>query len=579
MTMSRSFSEKTRLQTLAIVVGLLCGLSAVILINLIHLIQNGLGFLFEERYDWVLYFLCPGFGMALSLLFVKFIVREDISHGVTKVLTAISKNDSNISRRNTWASVVSSALTIGFGGSVGAEAPIVYTGAAIGSNIGRRAGLSQKNVTILLGCGAAAAIAAIFKAPLAGVLFTLEILMFNISMTSILPVLISSVTATVVTYLLIGNEVTFANSIAGFRMSNIPFYLILGVFCGGMSLYFIKATLKVEDRMRAVRKASVRWAVSAFALGLVIFACPPLFGEGYGSLTYMLTNNAEHITADFSTSLLGNPWIFLLFAALVMFLKVFATALTNSGGGVGGTFGPTLVTGGFAGFVIARLINMTGLAVLPEANFALVGMAGMMAGVMQAPMTAIFLIAEITGGYELLLPLIITSIASFATIRTVEPYSIYTKRIAATGELLTHDSDQAVLTLLKTSKLIETDFVSISQDSYLGDVVEAVRNSSCDHFPVVDDLNHFCGEITLNDIRSIMFDSSAYDSVKVVSIMKSVPSFVYTDESMESVMSKFERTGAMTLPVLDDENKFLGYISKTEIFTSYRNQLKEFSNE
>lgn len=579
MMMSRSFSEKTRLQTLAIVVGLLCGLSAVILINLIHLIQNGLGFLFEERYDWVLYFLCPGLGMALSLLFVKFIVREDIGHGVTKVLTAISKNDSNISGRNTWASVVSSALTIGFGGSVGAEAPIVYTGAAIGSNIGRKAGLSQKNVTILLGCGAAAAIAAIFKAPLAGVLFTLEILMFNISMTSILPVLISSVTATVVTYLLIGNEVTFANSIADFRMSNLPFYLVLGVFCGGMSLYFIKATLKVEDRMRAVKKTSVRWAVSALALGMVILACPPLFGEGYGSLTYMLTNNAEHITADFSTSMLGNPWAFLLFAALVMFLKVFATALTNSGGGVGGTFGPTLVTGGFAGFVMARLINMTGLAVLPEANFALVGMAGMMAGVMQAPMTAIFLIAEITGGYELLLPLIITSIASFATIRTAEPYSIYTKRIAATGELLTHDSDQAVLTLLKTSKLIDTDFVSIRQDSYLGDVVEAVKSSSCDHFPVVDSQNHFCGEITLNDIRSIMFDNSAYDSVKVVSIMKSVPSFVYTDESMESVMAKFERTGAMTLPVLDDENKFLGYISKTEIFTSYRNQLKEFSNE
>ena len=579
MTMSRSFSEKTRLQTLAIIVGLLCGLSAVILINLIHLLQNGLGFLFEERYDWVLYFLCPGIGMALSLLFVKFIVREDISHGVTKVLTAISKNDSNISGRNTWASVVSSALTIGFGGSVGAEAPIVYTGAAIGSNIGRKAGLSQKNVTILLGCGAAAAIAAIFKAPLAGVLFTLEILMFNISMTSILPVLISSVTATVVTYLLIGNEVTFANSIADFRMSNLPFYLVLGIFCGGMSLYFIKATLKVEDRMRAVKKPSVRWAVSSLSLGLVILACPPLFGEGYGSLTYMLTNNAEHITADFSTSLLRNPWIFLLFAALVMFLKVFATALTNSGGGVGGTFGPTLVTGGFAGFVIARLINMTGLAVLPEANFALVGMAGMMAGVMQAPMTAIFLIAEITGGYELLLPLIITAIASFATIRTVEPYSIYTKRIAATGELLTHDSDQAVLTLLKTSKLIDTDFVSIRQDSYLRDVVEAVKSSSCDHFPVVDSQNHFCGEITLNDIRSIMFDNSAYDSVKVVSIMKSVPSFVYTDESMESVMAKFERTGSMTLPVLDDENKFLGYISKTEIFTSYRNQLKEFSNE
>ncbi len=577
--MSKPLSEKTRLQALAIVVGLLCGFSAVVLLTLIHLIQNGLGFLFKNQYDWILYLLCPGAGMLLSLLFVKYLVREDIGHGVTKVLTAISKNESHISSKNTWASVLSSALTIGFGGSVGAEAPIVYTGAAIGSNVGRKAALSQKNVTILLGCGAAAAIAGIFKAPLAGVLFTLEILMFNISMTSILPVLISSVTATVVTYLLAGNEVTFANSLEGFRMANMPFYLILGVFCGGMSIYFIKSTLRIEDRMRKIRKVWVRWLVSAATLGVLILVCPPLFGEGYGSLTYMLTNNAESLTADFSTSLLKNPWIFLLFAALVMFLKVFATAFTNAGGGVGGTFGPTLVTGGFAGFVIARLINMTGLAVVPEANFTLVGMAGLMAGVMQAPMTAIFLIAEITGGYELLLPLILTSTVSFATIRTVEPYSIYSKRIAASGELLTHDSDQAVLTLLKTSSLIETDFVGVRQDAYLRDVVEAVRKSSRDRFPVLDGMDHFCGEITLNDIRDIMFDHSSYDSVKVMSVMKSVPAFVYTDESMESVMAKFERTGVLTLPVLDDENKFLGYISKSEIFTSYRNQLKEFSNE
>lgn len=577
--MSRSLPEKTRLQALAIVVGLLCGFSAVVLINLIHLIQNGLGSVFEKQYDWVLYFLCPGVGMLLSLLFVKFIVREDISHGVTKVLTAISKKDSYISSRNTWASVASSALTIGFGGSVGAEAPIVYTGAAIGSNVGRKAGLSQKNITILLGCGAAAAIAGIFKAPLAGVLFTLEILMFNISMTSILPVLISSVTATVVTYLLVGNEVTFANSLEDFRMANMPFYLVLGVLCGGMSLYFIKSTLRMEDRMRSVHNCWVRWAVSALALGVLILACPPLFGEGYGSLTYMLTNKPDHISANFSSGLLENPWIFLVFAALVMFLKVFATALTNAGGGVGGTFGPTLVTGGFAGFVLARLINMTGLAVVPEANFTLVGMAGMMAGVMQAPMTAIFLIAEITGGYELLLPLILTSTVSFATIRTVEPYSIYSKRIAASGELLTHDSDQAVLTLLKTSSLIDTDFVGISQDAYLGDVVKTVKKSVRDRFPVLDSQGHFCGEITLNDIREIMFDRESYGTVKVLSMMKSVPSFVYTDENMESVMSKFERTGVLTLPVLDDENKFLGYISKSEIFTSYRNQLKEFSNE
>ncbi|MBR1539534.1 MAG: chloride channel protein, partial [Bacteroidales bacterium] len=472
---ARKLSEKTKLLLLAVLVGLLCGCAAILLKTLIHWIQTGLTSWFHGPADSLLLLVYPGIGMLLSMLFVRYLLKDDISHGVTKVLQAVSKNDSNIKTHNTWSSIAASSVTIGFGGSVGAEAPIVYTGAAIGSVVARKAGLSYKNVTMLLGCGAAAAIAGIFKAPLAGVLFTLEILLFNMSMNAILPLLLSSVTATVVTYLFLGTEVQFAGSIEAFRMANIPFYLLLGVFCGFMSLYFIRMTLKVEDRMRRFRSPYARWVLCASLLGVLIFLFPPLYGEGYGSLSMMLNNNPGEVARRlFGEGLITRPWLLLMYFSAILLLKVFATAFTNAGGGVGGTFGPTLVSGGLAGFVIARLINLTGIAVVPEANFVLVGMGGLMAGVMQAPMTAIFLIAEITGGYDLLIPLIVTAAVSYGTIRFFEQYSIYTKRIAAQGELLTHDNDQAVLTLLRTSDLVERDFSPIRYDATLGDLVHLI---------------------------------------------------------------------------------------------------------
>lgn len=574
-----SIPEKTLLQLLAVVVGLLCGFAAVLLKKLIELIQSALVSWFDTPSDSFFFLLYPGVGMLLSLLFVRFIVRDDIGHGVTKVLLAVSRNESRIKSHNTWSSIVASGLTIGFGGSVGAEAPIVYSGAAIGSNIGRKAGLSYKNVTILLGCGAAAAIAGIFKAPLAGVLFALEILFFNVSMSSILPLLISSITATVVTYLFLGRTVAFPNSTETFRMINIVFYLVLGLFCGLMSLYFIRMTLKAEDLFRRVKNVWARWVVCATSLGVLIFFFPPLFGEGYGSLTSMLNNNAGDIAGGLFHARFSNPWFFLGFAFCLLFLKVFATALTNAGGGVGGTFGPTLVSGGLAGFVVARLINMSGIWAVPEANFVLAGMAGMMAGVMQAPMTAIFLIAEITGGYDMLIPLIVTSVSSFATIRSREAYSIYTKRIAANGDLLTHDSDMAVLTLLKTSDLIEDDFIPVNIGGNLGDLVKAISKSHRTLFPVVDDAGHFCGLITLDDVRDMMFDREKYEKVTIASLVKNAPAFAYEDDKMKSVVEKLERTGAWNLPVVDDENKYLGFISKSKVFTSYRTQLKQVSHE
>ena len=574
-----TLSEKTKLLLLAVLVGLLCGCAAILLKTLIHWIQTGLTSWFRVPLDGMLLLLYPGVGMLLSLLFVRYLLKDDISHGVTKVLQAVSQNDSNIKAHNTWSSIAASSVTIGFGGSVGAEAPIVYSGAAIGSVVARKAGLSYKNMTMLLGCGAAAAIAGIFKAPLAGVLFTLEILLFNMSMNAILPLLLSSVTATVVTYLFMGTEVQFAGSIEAFRMANIPFYLVLGVFCGFMSLYFIRVTLKVEDRMRRFRSPYTRWALCALLLGVLIFLFPPLYGEGYSSLSLMLNNDTGSVPSIFGSSLESSPWLFLLYFAAIMLFKVFATAFTNAGGGVGGTFGPTLVSGGLAGFVIARLINLSGLAVVPEANFVLVGMGGLMAGVMQAPMTAIFLIAEITGGYELLIPLIVTAAVSYGTIRGFERYSIYTKRIAAQGALLTHDNDQAVLTLLRTADLVERDFTPVRYDATLGDLVHLISTSRRNLFPVLDAQGRFQGVVTLDDVRSMMFDRSHYETVKVYNVMKSAPAFVYMDEKMDSVMNKFESTQAWNLPVLDDENKYLGFVSKSKIFSSYRDQLKAVSNE
>lgn len=565
---------------LSFVVGLGCGFAAVLLKTLIKWIHHGLTFWFTKPSDAYLYLIYPGIGMLLSFLFVRYFVKDDISHGVTKVLLSISRNESRIKPHNTWTSIMASSVTIGFGGSVGAEAPIVYTGAAIGSNVGRSMGMSYKNMTILLGCGAAGAVAGIFKAPLAGVLFTLEILLFNISMTSILPLLISAITATVVSYIFLGDAVAIANTIETFSMGNLPYYFILGIFCGIISLYFIRTSLRVEDKMRRISKPINRWIVGAISMGVLVFLFPPLYGEGYDSLTLMLNNNPIEMAGGIiGERVLANKWAILLFFTAILLVKVYATAFTNAGGGVGGTFGPTLFTGGIAGFVLGRFINLTGIHVIPEANFVLVGMGGLMAGVMQAPMTAIFLIAEMTGGYDLLIPLILTSAISFATIRLVEQYSIYTKRIAQQGDLLTHDSDRAVLTLLKTSDLIETDFSTIGFNSTLGDLVKVIATSKRNIFPVVDHYNQFQGIVFLDDVRKIMFDQSQYESVQIPTIMKNAPAIVYYDEKMDSVMNKFELTQAWNLPVVDRNNKYLGFVSKSKIFSSYREQLQQVSHD
>ncbi|MEA5007023.1 MAG: chloride channel protein [Rikenellaceae bacterium] len=572
--------ESNKMLLLALIVGLCSGMAAVILKYAIHYISMLLKGWFNGSSESWLYLVYPGVGMLVSMLFVRYIIKDNISHGVTKVLKAVAKHESRIKAHNVWSSIVSSSLTIGFGGSVGAEAPIVYTGAAIGSNLAQKLGLSYKNMTILLGCGAAGAIAGIFKAPLAGILFTLEILMFNISMTSIVPLLVSAVTATTISFLFLGESVVFTNSIQAFDMRNIPFYIILGVVCGAFSLYFMRTTLYMEDKIRLIKRPYVRWMISALSLGLLIFLFPPLYGEGYDSLTSLLNNNTDQaIGTTIFGSILSNPWAIPIFFLAVLILKVLAMSLTNAGGGVGGTFGPTLIVGGLVGFVFSRIVNLAGGYDIPEANFTLVGMAGLMAGVMQAPMTAIFLIAEITGGYVLLLPLIISSVVSFATMRRFETYSIYTKRIANQGDLLTHDSDKAVLTLLKTSDLIETDFITIEPQRYLRDLVNVIANCKRNIFPVVTSEGYFAGIILLDDIRHIMFDLSLYDTKQISDIMVEPPAYVYEREKMESVMKKFEESKAWNLPVIDLEGHYKGFVSKSKIFFAYREQLQQVSHE
>ena len=573
--------ERNAMMILALVVGIACGLAAVTLKLAIEFIHHGLTSWFDGEVYNFLYLIYPGIGMLIAMLFVKFIVKDNIGHGVTKVLVAVSKNESKIKPHNMWSSMIASSVTIGFGGSVGAEAPIVYTGAAIGSNVARYMGLSYKNMTILLGCGAAGAVAGIFKAPLAGVLFTLEILLFNISMSSILPLLLSTISATVISYVFLGDKPPFECTITPFAMNNIPFYLILGLFCAMCSVYFTRMTLWLEDKIKSIKRPIARWAISASCLGLLIFLFPPLFGEGYGYLHELL--NGGTIDLEGQTVLaffLRRTWLVPLFFLMVLLLKVFSMSFTNAGGGVGGTFGPTLFIGAIAGFVVSRTINLIAVpGFVPEQNFVLVGMAGLMAGVMQAPMTAIFLIADMTGGYDLLIPLIITSTISYAVTRAIEPYSIYTKRIAKKGELLTHDSDQAVLTLLKTSELIESDFMTIRIDATLRDLVDKVAQSKRNIFPVVDSRNHFQGYVSLEDIRRDMFKYEKYDSLHVYNFMKSAPAYVYVDEKMDSVMRKFEQTEAWNLPVVDHDRIYVGFVSKSKIFSAYREQLKQVSHD
>lgn len=571
-------TERQRLVLLAILVGLCSGLAAVILKTGVRYVSLLLDRITIDKYNFM-YLVFPGIGMLISMLIVKYVVKENLSHGITKVLYAISRKKSRLSSKTIWGPLVTSIITIGFGGSVGAEAPIVHSGASIGSYIAQKFKLSYHQITLLLVCGAAGSIAGIFKAPLAGIIFSIEILMFDFSLSSITPLLLSSVTAICISYFLIGNDMPFAASVTAFQMSNIPYYIILGVLCGLLSLYFIKVSLWLEAKIGGIENPYRKLLICAVFLGVIIFVFPPLYGEGYSSLALMLNNDVDSSFAHtFYSSFASNSgWFVLVFWVFVMLAKVFSMSLTNAGGGVGGTFGPTLVIGGICGFVLSRFFNLTGWISLPEANFALAGMGGLMAGVMHAPMTGIFLIAEITGGYELIIPLIITVSLSYLITNSKEKHSIYTKRLAMVGDLLTHDKDKAVLTLLDVKQLLETDLDKVYPADSLRYLVEVVSTSHRNLYPVVDRNGKYQGLVTLDDIRSIMFDNTKYDTVFVKDLMHADSERIVITDSMETVMEKFTKSNAWNLAVVDENGKYLGMVSKSKIFSAYREQLIEVS--
>ena len=588
---------------LSFLIGIVAGLAAVVLKNTVHFTSRLLTHGLDISSVNLLYFALPFIGILITVLYVKYFVKEDIVHGISRILYSISKKNSQLSPRNMWSSMIGATFTVGFGGSVGLESPIVTTGSAIGSNIGRWFKLNYKTTTLLLGCGAAGAIGGIFSAPVAAVVFALEVLMLDLTTGSIIPLLISAVTGTAISYIMMGEGAVFHYAVMDpLALGNLPFYIVLGLFTGVISIYFTKGTKQIEALMERVGKNYLRWdktkkwfvreeiigkktlifqrlAVGGTLLGLLIFLCPPLFGEGYEGLKMILSgHSADLANGSVFYQVKDNRYWLLAFLCLVLVLKVIAMSVTTGSGGVGGIFAPSLFMGGVSGYILANVLNMIPVVSVSDKNFVLAGMAGVMSGVMHAPLTAIFLIAEITDGYALFLPLSLTAAFSFVMAQYVEPHSLYTSRLAKRGELITHDKDKAILTLLRTSKLIETDFVTVHPEQTLGDLVKIISRSKRNIFPVIDSKSKFTGVVLLDNIRNIIFQPEQYRNIHVSELITPAPTRIEVNETMESVMDKFEKTGAWNLPVVE-HGKYIGFLSKSKIFSSYRHLLQQFYEE
>lgn len=576
---TKRLSEKQLMILLAVVVGLLAGFATYIFEQLLVLVRSALTGWLAIDTAAPLYLIYPIVGVILASLFVRYWVRDDISEGVTRVLYAMSKKGSRIKAHNCYSSMVASATTIGFGGSVGPEAPIVLTGSAIGSNIGQFMRLNYRNITLLLCCGAAGALSAVFKAPITGVVFVLEILMLDITVSSIMPLLISTVAATSLMFFLNGFEPVFNIEIKTFNLHNIPFYVILGVLCGFMSYYFTRINTTIAGAFGKFKSMARKWIVGGIVIGLLIFIFPPLYGEGYVAMVDLMHGN---INALFDNSLFFSfreiKWLVALYLVASLFFKVVAMAATTAAGGVGGTFAPSLFVGAFTGASAAYIMNTFLGFQVPIASFTLVGMAGVMSGVMKAPLTSIFLIAELTNGYSLFVPLMLVSAVSFGISYYFEPYSIYTKKLYQKGELLTHNKDRSVLVFLDLKKLMETDFHPISIDTKLGDVVHLISTVRRNIFPVVDSEGVLLGVVQLDDLRADMFDADKYDTT-IDNYMIPPPDVVLSNEQIGSVLNAFEQSKAWMLPVIDSNRHYLGFISKSRILAAYRDQLVAISEE
>jgi CIC family chloride channel protein len=576
----RGINQRRLILGLSLIIGLLSGLAAILLKNLTHFVEHkSSSMLMGEKSGFS--FIFPLAGIFLSMIFVKYLLKQDIGHGVSKILFSISRRKGHLKPHNMWSSMVASSITVGLGGSVGLEAPIVLTGSSIGSNIGRILKLNYKTVVLLVGCGAAGAISGIFKAPIAALIFAFEVLMLDLTTWSIVPLLISSVTAAIVSNFLLGKEVVFSFTISEpFVMGNLPFYILLGIFTGLISLYFTRMTTLVEGAMGKFKNTLVRTLTGGLVVCLLIFLMPQLFGEGYITLKTLLTGHSDALfNGTLFEGIIGDNTYFIVgFFLMLMIFKVIAMALTTGSGGVGGIFAPALFVGGMAGATLSKAVNLFRSPAISENNFSLVGMAGVMAGVMHAPLTAIFLIAEITGGYTLFIPLIVTSTLSYVTILAFERQSLYTMRLARRGELITHHKDKAVLAMLSVEDVLEMDFKKVGEDGHLGDLVKAISKSKRNLFPVVNNEKELVGIISLDDVRDIIFHTELYDKTTIREIMQTPPAIIRRHEKMERVLELFEETGAWNLPVTEN-GKYLGFISRSKIFSSYRKLLREFSDD
>ena len=580
----RRLSPRQFILLLSFIVGIATALAAQILKWLIHEIEHLLTSSFDVTQSNWLFLVYPVVGIYLTALFIKYIVRDDIGHGVTKILYAISRRQGHIRRHNCWTSVIASALTIGFGGSVGAESPIVLTGSAIGSDLGRIFKLDHKTLMLLIGCGASGAVAGIFKAPIAGLVFTLEVLMIDLTMASLLPLLISCLTATCVTYSLTGTEAQFSFQLLDpFTVERVPTAILLGIFCGLVSLYFTRTMNSFEQVFGRLKGLYPRLLLGGSVLAVLIYFFPPLYGEGYATIGTLLSGHAgQDVDSVMNNSLFyGHSEHLLLYLGLIILLKVFATTATNGGGGCGGTFAPSLFLGCISGFVFSRIWNQY-IPIdihVPETNYALLGMAGVMSGVFHAPLTGVFLIAELTGGYDLFIPLMIVSVSSYLTINVFEPHSIYSMRLARKGELLTHHKDRSVLTLMSLDAVIEKNVPQLRPDMDLGQVVRVVSNEKSNMFAVTDLKGTLLGVINLESIRKVIFRSELYRRYSVRQLMEQPRATLGTDEPMSTVMETFQNSDTDMLPVVDAEHHFVGFISKARLFSAYRRIMVDFSEE
>ncbi len=580
LSLTKRLSDRQVMAILAVVVGACAGLGTCIFEILLYAIRQCLVNWFPVDSSHFLYLIYPAIGIILATLFVKYIVRDNISEGVTRVLYAMSSKGSRIAPHNCWTSIVGGATTIGFGGSVGPEAPIVLTGAAIGSNIGKLARLNYRNITLLLCCGAGAAIAAIFKAPITGVVFVLEILMLDITASSVIPLLISSITATTIALTLRGFDPIIAVTLTEadtFDLNQIPLFIILGVLCGLMAYYFTSVNSRIGGFFRRIDNQYKKWLTGGALLGVLIFVFPPLYGEGYEAFVSLMHGNTESL---FDNSLFykfsSTDWVILLYVTAVMFFKVIAMSTTNAAGGVGGTFAPSLFVGAFMGAIVALTCNICFGWELSLVSFTLVGMAGVMSGVMNAPLTSIFLIAELSNGYELFIPLMIVACISFAVDYYLDPDSIYTKQLRMKGELLTHNKDESVFVFLKLDELMETDFIRIKETFTLGDIVHIIASAHRNIFPVIDNFGTLLGVVQLDDLREDMFKREKWGN-PITNYMIQPPDKILEKEQIQSVLPKFDEKNTWMLPVVDKNNRYLGFISKSRILNAYRRQLVNIS--